>query len=78
MPANPNLYGRLWRLKAPDFEGSLDPLIAGEWLAQIQVIMNFMNVSDVDKVKYVSFVLKKEARYWLATVALRRDVEQTT
>ena len=61
-------------MKAPDFEGSLDPLIADEWFAKIQVILNFMNVSDVDKVKCASFVFKKEARYWWETVALIRDV----
>ena len=65
-------------MKAPDFEGSPDPLIADEWLAQIQVILNFMNVSDGDKVKCASFVLKKEARYWWETVAMRRNVEQMT
>ena len=65
-------------MKAPDFEGSSDRLIADEWLAQIQVILTFMNVSDGDKVKCASFVLKKEARYWWETVAIRRNVEQMT
>ena len=49
--ANPDLYERFRHKKAPDFEGSPDPLIADEWLTQIQAILNFMNVSDVDKVK---------------------------
>ena len=61
-------------MKALDFEGFPDHLMADEWLAQIQVILNFMNVSDVDKVKYASFVFKKEARYWWETKALRRHV----
>ena len=32
---NPNLYEKFRRMKAPDFEGSSDPLVADEWLAQI-------------------------------------------
>ena len=47
-------------MKAPDFEGSSDPLVADEWLAQVQVILDFMGISDRDKVKCASFVLKKD------------------
>ena len=65
-------------MKAPDFEGSSDPLVADEWLAQIQVILDFMGISDGDKVKCASFVLKKDARYWWETVILRKDVNRMT
>ena len=70
------MYERFRRRKVSDFEGSPDPLVADEWLAQMQVILNFMNVSDEDKVKCASFVLKKDGRYWWETMILRRNVNQ--
>ena len=73
-----SLYERFRRTKAPEFEGSYDPLVADEWLAQVERIFNFMGLTDVEKVKCASFVLKKEARYWWDTVAQRKDVGQMT
>ena len=37
-----------------------------------------MGLTDAEKVKCASFVLKKEARYWWDTVAQRKDVGQMT
>ena len=51
-------------MRAADFEGSSDPLVADEWLSGLQVILDFMNLTDQEKVKCASFVLKKDARYW--------------
>ena len=71
-----NLYERFRRARAPEFEGSYDPLVADEWLAQMERIFNFMGLTDFEKVKCASFVLMKEARYWWDTVAQRKDVRQ--
>ena len=35
-----------------------------------------MNLTDQEKVKCASFILKKDARYWWETVVLRRDVNK--
>ena len=59
---------------AADFEGSSDPLVVDEWLSGLQVILDFMNLSDQEKVRCASFVLKKDACYWWDTIVLRRDV----
>ena len=37
-------------MRAPEFEGSSDPLVADEWLSSLQVILDFMNVADQEKV----------------------------
>ena len=50
-------------MNAPEFEGATDLLVADEWLASIQVLLNFMNITDKEKVLYTSHVLKKDARY---------------
>ncbi|GMN73783.1 hypothetical protein TIFTF001_053080 [Ficus carica] len=53
------LYERFRRMKAPDFEGPADPIEADNWLIDIQVILDFMGLSEQEKVLCASFVLKK-------------------
>ena len=78
MVPNPNLYEKFKCMKVPDFEGSSDPLVTDGWLAQIQVILDFINIVERDKVKCASFVMNKDARYLWETVVLRRDVSRMT
>ena len=68
-----DLFERFKRMRAPDFEGSFDPLVANEWMSEMKKIFNFMNISEIEKVICASFVPKKDARYWWETVAARRD-----
>ena len=68
-----DLFERFRRMRAPDFEGSTDPLVADEWMSEMKKIFNFMNISEIEKVICASFVLKKDARYWWQIVAARRD-----
>ena len=65
---NPDLYEKF----------KTDPLVADEWMAQIQVILYFMGISDRDKVKCASFVLKKDARYWWETLIMMKDMNHMT
>ena len=84
MPANPPavredmLYERFRRMKAPEFEGPTDPIAADNWLIDIQVILNFMRLTEQEKVLCASFALKKDARHWWTTVEARRDVMAMT
>ena len=72
------LFERFRCMKPPEFEGSTDLLKAEEWLTSLQIILNFMNLTEQEKVLYASYVLKKDARYWWETVALRRNVMTMT
>ncbi|GMN32015.1 hypothetical protein TIFTF001_046565 [Ficus carica] len=80
MQANPPLvredllYERFRRMKAPEFEGPTDPIEADNWLIDIQVILDFMGITEREKVLCASFALKKDARHWWMTVQMRRDV----
>ena len=65
-------------MNASEFEGATDLLVADEWLASIQVLLNFMNITDQEKVLCPSYVLKKDAGYWWEMVQLRRDFGQIT
>ena len=42
----PDLYERLKRIPVVDFKGSSDPLVTGEWLSRLQVILDFMNLTN--------------------------------
>ncbi|GMN30141.1 hypothetical protein TIFTF001_035860 [Ficus carica] len=68
------LFERFRRMKAPEFEGTTDPIEADNWLIDIQVILDFMGITKREKVLCVSFALKKDARHWWMTVQMRRDV----
>ncbi|GMN26810.1 hypothetical protein TIFTF001_044041 [Ficus carica] len=68
------LYERFRRMKAPEFEGPTDPIAADNWLIDIQVILDFMRLTEQEKVLCASFALRKDARHWWMTVQMRRDV----
>ncbi|GMN70034.1 hypothetical protein TIFTF001_039083 [Ficus carica] len=80
MQANPPvvrkdlLYERFRRMKAPEFEGLTDPIEADNWLMDIQVILDFMGLTEQERVLCASFALKKDARHWWITVQMRRNV----
>ncbi|GMN72527.1 hypothetical protein TIFTF001_053577, partial [Ficus carica] len=68
------LYERFRRMKAPEFEGLTDLVAADNWLIDIQVILDFMRLTEQEKVLCASFALKKDARHWWTMVQMRRDV----
>ncbi|GMN27666.1 hypothetical protein TIFTF001_044148 [Ficus carica] len=68
------LYERFRRMKVPEFEGTTDPLVADNWLIDIQVILDFMGLTEHEKVLCASFALKKDACHWWKTVQMRRNV----
>ena len=68
------LYERFRRMKAPEFEGLTDPIEADNWLMDIQVILDFMGLTEQERVLCASFALKKDARHWWITVQMRRNV----
>ena len=65
-------------MKPKEFEGSTNPLDAEEWLSFIQIIMEFMELNDQERIICASYMLKREARYWWETVKARRTVHDMT
>ncbi|KAL5561756.1 hypothetical protein UlMin_031503 [Ulmus minor] len=65
-------------MKPAEFVGSSDPLEAEEWLSSIETILEFMELSDREKVMCASYMLRKDARYWWDLVKLRRNVHAMT
>ncbi|GMN48464.1 hypothetical protein TIFTF001_017633 [Ficus carica] len=68
------LYERFRRMKAPEFEGLTDPIEADNWLMDIQVILDFMGLTEQERVLCATFALKKDARHRWITVQMRRNV----
>ncbi|KAL5560671.1 hypothetical protein UlMin_036882 [Ulmus minor] len=65
-------------MKPAEFVGSSDPLEAEEWLSSIVTILEFMELSDREKVICASYMLRKDARYWWESVKLRKNVHTMT
>ncbi|GMN19638.1 hypothetical protein TIFTF001_045216 [Ficus carica] len=72
------LYDRFRRMKAPEFEGSTNPIEVDNWLIDLQVALNFLRFNDQEKVLCASFMLRKDACLWWETVQIRRNVTQMT
>ena len=62
-------------MKPAQFARSTDLLEAEEWINSIKTILDFMQLSDWERVAYASYMLWKDARHWWAAVKLRRDVK---
>ncbi|KAL5537969.1 hypothetical protein UlMin_045686 [Ulmus minor] len=58
------LYERFRKQGPPTFEGSNDPLAAEEWLRNIERILDFMKLSDQERIMCATYKLTKDARYW--------------
>ncbi|GMN30211.1 hypothetical protein TIFTF001_041417 [Ficus carica] len=58
------LYLRFKRMKPKEFNGSTDPLVAQGWLKSIELVLNFMDLTDNEKVKCASYCLMDDARIW--------------
>ncbi|GMN19091.1 hypothetical protein TIFTF001_039723 [Ficus carica] len=58
------LYLRFKRMKSKEFNGSTDPLIAQGWLKSIELVLNFIGLTENEKVKCASYCLMDDARIW--------------
>ena len=65
-------------MKALEFEESANPIEADNWLVDLQVVLNFLELDDRERVLCASFMLRKDARLWWETVQIRRNVSQMT
>ncbi|GMN27891.1 hypothetical protein TIFTF001_041095 [Ficus carica] len=72
------LYLRFKRMKPKEFNGSTDPLVAQGWLKSIELVLNFMDLTNNEKVKCASYSLMDDARIWWEGIELSRDISQMT
>ncbi|XP_075494730.1 uncharacterized protein LOC142532294 [Primulina tabacum] len=52
-------------MKPPEFDGSrTDPMVALEWVKAVEVIYDYLQFEDKDRVSYAIFILTKTTRIW--------------
>ena len=64
--------------KPPVFERTIDPVVAEEWVSIIEIIFEFVQIKDEEKVKCVVYMLRKDAKIWWEAVMKSRDVARLT
>ncbi|KAL5570677.1 hypothetical protein UlMin_027252 [Ulmus minor] len=69
------LYERFRKQGPPTFEGSNDPLAAEEWLRNIERILDFMKLSNQERIICATYKLTKDARYWWEVTGQTKDLE---
>ncbi|KAL5577784.1 hypothetical protein UlMin_019483 [Ulmus minor] len=69
------LYERFRKQGPPTFEGSNNPLAAEEWLRNIERILDFMKLSDHERIMCATYKLTKDARYWWEVTRQTKDLE---
>ena len=65
-------------MRPAQFAGSTEPLEAEEWISSIETILDFMQLSDYERVSCVSYMLRKDTRHWWVTIKLRKNVDNMT
>ena len=60
------------------FDGAVDPMVAEEWISMMEKIFDFVRIEDIDKVNYVVYMLRKDARIWWDVVKKTRDLATIT
>ncbi|XP_073121234.1 uncharacterized protein [Henckelia pumila] len=63
--ANQNpIYKRFLELGPPEFKGETDPLIAEQWFQAMETAFEFMQITDVDRLRCVTYMFRDDARVW--------------
>ncbi|XP_073120015.1 uncharacterized protein [Henckelia pumila] len=59
-----------------EFKGGADPLVAEEWVQSVEIIFDYMQLTDADRVRCVIFIFRDDARVWWQ--GARSAVDMTT
>ncbi|XP_042432713.1 uncharacterized protein LOC122019296 [Zingiber officinale] len=58
------IYERIRKMGSKDFSGTIDPMVAENWIKSIKVIFRFMALEDADMVRCATYLLKDDALLW--------------
>jgi len=72
------LYDRFNRSRLKEFEGSMDPHEAKDWLHSTRTILKVMKLRDREKILCATFMLRRKTRYWWEIVKERTNVSLMT
>lgn len=63
------------RYQPPKFRGTIDPVVAIEWLEAVKEAMTMFTIIDQEKVKYATNLLKGDAKAWWRLICTTRTVK---
>ncbi|XP_047309941.1 uncharacterized protein LOC124913402 [Impatiens glandulifera] len=72
------VYKQFMTFKPAEFRGSTDPIISEEWVQSMEIIFEFMQITEVERVKCATFMLKDDARIWWKGAKVALDLNNIT
>ncbi|XP_042446425.1 uncharacterized protein LOC122031374 [Zingiber officinale] len=77
-PSTQPVYKQFRELGPTEFKGTTDPIAAEGWIRSLEMIFDFMQLTDVDKVRCAIFMLLDDARVWWEGARLTVDLATLT
>ncbi|KAJ4717010.1 Retrotransposon protein, putative, Ty3-gypsy subclass [Melia azedarach] len=63
------------KLQPPFFEGSINPLVAEEWVRELEKIFRLIDCTDQQKVTCATYILKGSASHWWEMTSRAQDMD---
>ena len=64
-PTGPEaVYERFMKMRPKEFSGTSDPMVAEGWIKSLEVIFDFMELGDADRVRCATYLFTGDARLW--------------
>ncbi|KZV16223.1 hypothetical protein F511_11128 [Dorcoceras hygrometricum] len=63
-PSNDDPQEKFRRQKPKEFSGTTDPLIAESWIKSMEVIFEYLQLSDLDRPRCAIYMLREDAMIW--------------
>ncbi|XP_047309940.1 uncharacterized protein LOC124913401 [Impatiens glandulifera] len=72
------VYKQFMTFKPAEFRSSTDPIISEEWVQSMETIFEFMQITEVERVRCATFMLKDDARIWWQGAKVALDLNNIT
>jgi len=69
---------RYQKLRAPEFQGGFDPLVANKWKEDVSYLLELMGVDPVQSHRLAAFSLKGDARLWYKAHFTKEEMTTVT
>ncbi|XP_075474589.1 uncharacterized protein LOC142505489 [Primulina tabacum] len=78
-PTGPEaVYERFMKMRLKEFSGTSDPMIAEGWIKSLEVIFEFMELGDADRVRCATYLFSGDARLWWEGAAVALNLATLT
>ncbi|XP_073290501.1 uncharacterized protein [Primulina huaijiensis] len=78
-PTGPEaVYERFMKMRPKEFSGTSDPMIAEGWIKSLEVIFEFMELGNADRVRCATYLFSGDARLWWEGAAVALNLATLT